>query len=159
MKRVIYPGTFDPPTNAHIHLVERALKLFNQVIIAVGVHPQKTTLFSVAERLRMLEAVFQNDSCVVVKEMKGLLVDFARQEQVTVILRGVRTLSDFDYEMQLAGMNRQLAAEIETVFLTPIEKYSALSSTLVRELIVLKGDPSFFVHPVVLSQIQRLQKI
>ena len=147
----VYPGTFDPITNGHSDLCGRAARLFDEVILAVAVDTGKQTFFNLDARLQMAENVFSENSKVVVKPFRGLLVDFARACHAQVILRGLRAVSDFEYEFQLAGMNRSLDSEIETMFLTPAEQYAFLSSSLVREVAMLNGDVSKFVHPSVAS--------
>lgn len=145
MKTIVFPGTFDPLTLGHVDLINRALCLSEQVIIAVGKASGKNPIIPLEQRIELIRTVFNNNNNIVVKELKGLLVDFARANQASAIVRGVRNTTDFDYELQLAGMNRQLADDIETIFLTPAAKYSALSSTLVREVIAGGGDVSLFV--------------
>ncbi len=145
----IYPGTFDPITLGHIDLAKRAAKLFDQVIIGIAENTKKQTLFTLDERVEMASKVLAKHSNIKVISFKGLLVEFARQQNATILLRGMRAVSDFEFEFQLASMNRSLAPQIESVFLTPTEKYSFLSSTLVREVAQLGGDVSAFVHPLV----------
>jgi pantetheine-phosphate adenylyltransferase len=145
----IYPGTFDPITLGHIDLAKRAAKLFDQVVIGIAENTKKQTLFTLDERVEMASKVLAKHSNIKVISFKGLLVEFARQQNATILLRGMRAVSDFEFEFQLASMNRSLAPQIESVFLTPTEKYSFLSSTLVREVAQLGGDVSAFVHPLV----------
>ncbi|MCW8887823.1 MAG: pantetheine-phosphate adenylyltransferase, partial [Gammaproteobacteria bacterium] len=145
----IYPGTFDPITNGHSDLIERATRLFDRTIVAVAANPKKTPMFDLQERIALAEQVLGDMKGVEVLGFDSLLADFARQHHVNVILRGLRAVSDFEYEFQLAGMNRQLAAEIETIFLTPAEKYTFISSSLVKEVSSLGGDISQFVNPIV----------
>ena len=145
----VYPGTFDPLTNGHSDLVERASKLYEKVIVAVAARPKKELLFTCDERVELARQVFAHIPTVEVCGFNGLLVEYARQRQAGVILRGLRAISDFEYEFQLAGINRRLASEIETVFLTPAEKYTYISSSVVRELAALGGDVSEFVSPLV----------
>ncbi|RKZ69206.1 MAG: pantetheine-phosphate adenylyltransferase [Gammaproteobacteria bacterium] len=145
----IYPGTFDPITLGHADLVCRSSRLFDKVIVGIAANVEKRTLFTVAERLRLAEESLADEANVTVLSFDGLLIDFAREQKAGVIIRGMRAVSDFEFEFQLASMNRSLAPEIESVFLTPTEKYSFLSSTLVREVSQLGGDTSPFVHPVV----------
>ncbi len=146
-KVAIYPGTFDPVTCGHIDICHRALKMFDRVVIGVADNPQKSPFFSLQERIDMLETVFQDKSQVSIRPFSGLLIDFARECDSGIIIRGLRAISDFEYEVQLAGMNRSLAAEIETVFLTAAEKFAFVSSSLVREIARLDGDVSEFIHP------------
>lgn len=149
MNRVLYPGTFDPITKGHTDLIERASRLFDQVIIAVAASPKKNPLFPLEQRVELAREVTKHLSNVEVMGFNGLLAGFARTQQANVLLRGLRAVSDFEYEFQLANMNRQLAPEVESLFLTPSEKYSYISSTLVREIASLEGDVSKFVHPAV----------
>jgi pantetheine-phosphate adenylyltransferase len=142
----VYPGTFDPITNGHSDLIERAAKLYSQVIVAVAKEPQKRTVFSCDERVALAASVLAPLANVEVCSFDNLLVDFVRQRNARVILRGLRAVSDFEYEFQLAGMNRHLAPGIETMFLMPAEKYSYISASLVREIASLGGDVSGFVH-------------
>jgi len=147
--KAIYPGTFDPLTNGHSDLVIRAAKLFDEVIVAVASNPSKQPMFSLAERVELAQQVFSHVPNVTVVGFSGLLAEFARQHQAQVLLRGVRAVADFEYEFQLASMNRKLSTKIETVFLTPSEQYGYISSTLIREIAALGGDVSQFVHPKV----------
>jgi pantetheine-phosphate adenylyltransferase len=149
----IYPGTFDPVTRGHIDVVERASKMFNRVVIGVADSPAKQPFFNLDERLDMLQTVFTGQENVLVKPFSGLLIDFARQCGAGIIVRGLRAISDFEYEVQLAGMNRSLAPEIETVFLTAAQRYAFVSSSLVREIARLDGDVSEFLHPEVLTRL------
>lgn len=149
----IYPGTFDPVTRGHIDIVRRALKMFEVVVIGVADSPAKKPFFNLEERLDMLQRVFADDDAVQVRPFSGLLIDFARDNNATIIVRGLRAISDFEYEVQLAGMNRSLAPEIETVFLTAAQRYAFVSSSLVREIARLKGDVSEFLHPLILQRL------
>ncbi len=149
MVTAIYPGTFDPITNGHSDLIERATRLFDRTIVAVAASPKKGTLFGLDERVALAQEILADLRGVEVVGFDNLLADFARQQEVNVILRGLRAVSDFEYEFQLAGMNRKLAAEIETIFLTPAEEYTFISSSLVKEVSSLGGDVSQFVHPTV----------
>lgn len=149
----VYPGTFDPFTNGHSDLVERAAKLFDKVIVAIAANPGKTPLFDLAHRVNMAETVLQGLDNIEVCGFSDLLVELARKKQANVILRGLRVVSDFEYEMQLASMNRHLASDIETLFLTPAEQYSFISSSLVKEIAQHGGDVSEFVHPSVARQL------
>lgn len=145
----IYPGTFDPITNGHIDLIARASRLFQKVIVAVAVNSNKTPLFTLDERVALAKAVTPNFVNVEVIGFDNLLVDCAREHGAHVILRGLRAVSDFEYEFQLAGMNRRLAPQLETMFLTPAEQYEFISSSMIREIAKLKGDVSSFVPDVV----------
>lgn len=154
----LYPGTFDPITNGHSDLVERASRLFDRVIVGIAANPGKTPMFDLQHRVAMAETVLQGLDNVEVSGFSELLVDFVRRKQGNVILRGLRVVSDFEYEMQLASMNRHLAEEIETLFLTPSEKCSFISSSLVREIAQLGGDVSEFVHPSVVRELSGIIK-
>jgi pantetheine-phosphate adenylyltransferase len=153
--KAVYPGTFDPVTNGHTDLINRASRLFDDVIIAVAASPSKKPVFSLEERVDMLEEVVSGLSNVTVLSFNSLLVDFVHEQGAKVILRGLRAVSDFEYEFQLAGMNRRLASDIETMFLTPAEQYSYISSSLVREIASLGGDVSSFVHESVGAALNR----
>ena len=149
----IYPGTYDPVTRGHIDICERALKVFDHLVIGVADSPVKAPFFDLDERFDMLQTVFADNDRISIKPFSGLLIDFARECGAEVILRGLRAISDFEYEVQLAGMNRSLASEIETVFLTAAQRYAFVSSSLVREIARLKGDVSEFLHPDTLSRL------
>lgn len=150
----IYPGTFDPITNGHTDLVHRASKLFDKVIVAIAGSTHKTPMFSLDQRVDLVHTVLAGVPNVVVTSFDTLLVDFVRECDAQVIIRGLRAVSDFEYEFQLAGMNRRLAPEVETMFLTPAERYAYISSTLVREVARLGGDVSPFVHDVVVDALR-----
>ncbi len=145
----IYPGTFDPITNGHIDLIQRAAKLFDKVIVAIASNSKKNPRFSLEKRIKLAQQVLVNCPNVSVKGFEVLLVDFAREEKANILIRGLRAVSDFEYEFQLASMNRKLAPEIESVFLMPADEYSFISSSLVKEVATLGGDISSFVHPLV----------
>lgn len=147
--RVVYPGTFDPITNGHKDLVERAAKMFDEVIVAVAASQKKGPLFSTDERVELARQVLGHLPNVKVTGFNKLLAFFVREQGANVVLRGLRAVSDFEYEFQLANMNRQLMADFETVFLTPAEHLSFISSSLVKEIAILGGDVSRFVSPVV----------
>ncbi|MCE9680427.1 pantetheine-phosphate adenylyltransferase [Shewanella sp. AS1] len=153
--RAIYPGTFDPITNGHADLIERAAKLFQQVVIGIAANPSKQPKFSLAERVELVQLVTAHLDNVKVVGFKGLLVDFAKEQQASVLVRGLRAVSDFEYEFQLANMNRRLSADLESVFLTPAEENSFISSTLVKEVALHGGDVSQFVHPLVAKALQQ----
>ena len=157
---VMYPGTFDPLTNGHAEIIQRAAGMFGRVIVAVAASPAKTPLFHLDERISLVEAVVGDVAGVSVAGYDGLTVDFAREHDLKAILRGLRAVSDFEYEFQLATMNRHLAPDVETVFLTPTEEFMFVSSSLVREIAAMGGDVSAFVDPHVLIALQqRLQSI
>jgi len=145
----IYPGTFDPITNGHMDLLQRALRQFDRVIIAVAGSTGKSTCFTLEERVSLAKTALGKLENVDVMGFDGLLVKFAQEQGAGVILRGLRAVSDFEYEFQLASMNRKLAPDVETMFLTPDEGYSFISSSLVREIAALGGDVGSFVHPAV----------
>lgn len=146
----LYPGTFDPITNGHTDIVIRAAALFPTMVVAVAANPGKSPAFNLERRVTLAQTVLAEVTPQIkVMAFSNLLIDFARSINAKVILRGLRAVSDFEYEFQLAGMNRRLAPELETVFLTPAEQYTFLSSRLVREVSALGGDVSAFVHPKV----------
>jgi pantetheine-phosphate adenylyltransferase len=153
----IYPGSFDPITRGHEDIVRRALRFCDEVIVAVAHHrtQRKDGLFSIAERRALIERVFTDEPRVGTADFDGLLVEFARARDARVIIRGLRAVSDFEYEFQMALMNRQLWDDLETVFLVPSEKYSYLSASLVREIAALGGDVGRFVSPAVLEALGR----
>ena len=153
--KAIYPGTFDPVTNGHSDLIIRASKLFSEVLIGVASSPSKKPRFDLAQRVAMIEQVTTDLTNVTVVGFSGLLVDFAKEHQAKVLIRGLRAVSDFEYEFQLANMNRRLSPELESVFLTPAEENSFISSTLVKEVALHKGDVSQFVHPVVRAALEK----
>lgn len=145
----IYPGTFDPITNGHLDLIARGSRLYDKVVVAVAVNRGKSPLFSLDERVEMVRAVTSDFPNVSVIGFDNLLVECAKQQGADVILRGLRAVSDFEYEFQLAGMNRRLAPDLETVFLTPSEQYEFISSSMIREIARLNGDVSCFVPDLV----------
>ena len=149
MHSVVYPGTFDPITNGHSDLIVRASNLFERVVVAVAEDTGKQPAFTIDKRIALAEEVLGTIDGVEVVRFSGLLVKFARKMDVPVIMRGLRAVSDFEFELQLAGMNRRMAPDIETLFLTPAEQYSYISSSLVREIARLGGDVSTFVSPAV----------
>ena len=151
----VYPGTFDPITLGHIDLIRRGARLFDTVIVAVAAAHHKKTMFSLDERLDAVREVVADHPNVQVQPFSGLVRDFAVSQGAAVMLRGVRSVTDFDFEAQLAGMNRALAPDVDTVFLTPDARYQFISSTLVREIATLKGDVAQFVAPAVLARLQQ----
>jgi pantetheine-phosphate adenylyltransferase len=154
MVAALYPGTFDPITNGHSDLVRRAARLFGEVVVAIALNPGKEPVFSLDERIALAEHVLSGLPNVRVCGFSGLLVDFARESGATVIIRGLRAVSDFEFEFQLAGMNRRLDPEIETAFLTPAEQYAFVSSSLVREVAALGGDVSTLVDELVVEALK-----
>lgn len=155
MDKAIYPGTFDPITRGHEDLVHRASKLFDELVVAVAADSGKSPFFSLDERVAMARAVLADYPNVRVMGFSGLLMEFSRQQQARIIVRGLRAVSDFEYEFQLAGMNRGLYPDVETIFLTPSEQYMFISATIVREIARLGGDASKFVHPLVAEQLYK----
>ena len=153
IKIAIYPGTFNPITNGHTDLVHRAAGLFDKIIVAVGTNTQKGNNLPTDQRVELAKKVLAGLENVEVTSFEGLLTDFVSQQGANIILRGLRTVADFEYEFQLVGMNRVLDPSIETVFLAPAEHLSYISSTLVREIALLGGDISNFVHPAVAKAI------
>ena len=154
MIKVVYPGTFDPITRGHEDIVRRAAGLFGEVIVAVA-ESRAQTLFTLEERVGMAREVFADFANVRVEGFNGLLMNFVQAQQARVVLRGLRAVSDFEYEFQLAGMNRNLYPEVETLFLTPAEQYTFISATIVREIARFGGDVSKFVSPQVAMKLQQ----
>jgi pantetheine-phosphate adenylyltransferase len=160
MKRnAMYPGTFDPITNGHHDLVRRAASIFDRVIVAIAANPNKAPMFSLETRIDLAQRVLHDIPKVEVVGYSGLTVEFARKNDVSVVMRGLRAVSDFEFEFQLANMSRHLAREIETVFLTPQEQFTFISSTLVREIAVLGGDVAEFVHPIVEAELKKHRRV
>jgi pantetheine-phosphate adenylyltransferase len=149
MRIAIYPGTFDPITNGHLDIIERAIKMFDKVIVTIARNSAKNPLFSDKERLEMIRETVKGYKQVEVDSFEGLLVQYAAKQKATAILRGLRAISDFEYEFQMALTNRKLDDSVETVFLMPGERYTYLNSTIVREIARLGGDVNDFVPPVV----------
>ncbi|MCP4956470.1 pantetheine-phosphate adenylyltransferase [Photobacterium aquimaris] len=147
--RVIYPGTFDPITNGHLDLIERAAAMFDHVIVGVAFNPTKKPLFTLEERVELAQQITVHLPNVEIVGFSGLLVNFAKEHNANILVRGLRAVSDFEYEFQLANMNRRLMPELETVFLTPAEENSFISSTIVKEVALHKGDVSQFVDPII----------
>jgi len=158
MKRVIYPGTFDPVTNGHIDVIKRAIDLFDDVIVTVARNPSKNSLFTVEERLTMLNECLKEFKTVHVDSFDGLIVDHAKEVGAIGIIRGLRAISDFEYEFQMALMNRKLDEDLRTIFLMPHEKYTYLNSTIVRNLSQFDGDVSDFVPPIVVEMLEEKNK-
>lgn len=150
----MYPGTFDPITNGHYEIVRRATRLFDRVVVAVAESPGKTPMFDIDERMDLSRRVLADLDNVSVDGYRDLTVEYARQNNLGVIIRGLRAVTDFEYEFQLASMNRHLQADVETVFLTPTDEYNFVSSTLVREVASLGGNVDKFVHPVVANALR-----
>ena len=137
--KALYPGTFDPPTNGHVDLIQRGARIFDELVVAILINPVKNPLFTVAERVEMLQESTRQLENVAIATFEGLMVDFARQIGATAVLRGIRAITDYEYEFQMALMNRRLAPEIETVFLQPAGRYSFVSSRLVKEVVSFGG--------------------
>jgi pantetheine-phosphate adenylyltransferase len=154
-KTVLYPGTFDPITKGHMDLVKRACRLFDTVIIAIAESPSKKPMFGLEERVNLVREIFKGNTQVQVEGFNGLLAHFAQEKRALAVLRGIRAVSDFEFEFQLANMNRHLDPELESIFLTPSEKYSYISSSLVREVASLGGDITAFVDPIVQSALEK----
>jgi pantetheine-phosphate adenylyltransferase len=150
MRRAIYPGSFDPVTKGHLDVVQRASGLFDEIVVAVAHNEQKTGLFSIPERMELLRDSLNGVAVnVQVTSFAGLLVDFARREKVNAVIRGLRAISDFEFEFQMALMNRKLEPAVETIFLMPREEYTAISSRIVKEIAKLGGNVEAFVPPLV----------
>ncbi|MDR3390147.1 MAG: pantetheine-phosphate adenylyltransferase [Sulfuriferula sp.] len=154
-KIAVYPGTFDPVTCGHEDLVRRATRIFDEIVVAVAVAGHKRPFFELEERVAMAKLVFADLPNVRVLGFSGLLMDFVVEQQAHIVLRGLRAVSDFEYEFQLAGMNRNLNPQIETVFMTPAEQFMFISASMVREIAVLGGDVSPFVHSAVLARLHQ----
>jgi|TARA_B110000902_G_scaffold205753_1_gene234252 pantetheine-phosphate adenylyltransferase len=154
-RKAIYPGTFDPVTNGHADLIERAAKMFNKVIVGVASNPNKQPLFSLEERVELIKQVTAHLDNVEVIGFNGLLADFADSQGASVLIRGLRAVSDFEYEFQLANMNRRLNPDLESVFMTPAEENSFISSTLVKEVALHRGRVNEFCHPSVIDALQQ----
>ena len=152
--KALYPGTFDPPTNGHVDLIQRGSKLFDHLTVAVLNNPGKNPLFSVSERVEMLEEATRALNNVSVATFDGMMVEFARQQGASAVLRGIRAISDYEYEFQMALMNRRLAPEIETVFLQPAGRYSFISSRMLKEVFSIGGDVTGLVPPNVLKRLR-----
>ena len=155
MTKVVYPGTFDPITNGHTDLLERAGRMFDEIVVAVAHNPKKQPLLDLDTRCELVRKATAHLPNVTVTGFSNLLADFVREQQASVILRGLRAVSDFEYEFQLADMNRRLAPDVESVFLTPANHLSYISSTLIREIAALGGDVSEFVDPAVAAALKQ----
>ena len=158
-RNAIYPGTFDPITNGHQDLVRRAAGIFDRVIVAIAANPNKTPMFTLEKRVDLARRVLADLPNVEVTGYSGLTVDFARQHQINVVVRGLRAVSDFEFEFQLANMTRHLARDVETVFLTPQEQFTFISSSLIREIAVLGGETREFVHPIVEAELKKQKRV
>ncbi len=154
----IYPGSFDPLTNGHVDIIERGAKIFDSIIVAILANVEKTPLFSESERITIIRDVFSSHKNVQVETFNGLLVDYAQVKKASVLVRGLRAVSDFEYEFQMALMNRHLAPGLETVFMMPDEKYTYISSRLIKEVFTLGGEITGLVPPVVEEKLRAKQK-
>ena len=155
----VYPGTFDPITNGHKDLVRRAAGMFNRVVVAIAANPGKAPMFTLEERVALSRRVLADIPNVEVEGYTGLTVEIARARNLSIVVRGLRAVSDFEFEVQLANMSRHLSPEIETVFLTPKEQFTFISSTLIREIAIYGGDPGEFVDPLVAAELRKKRKV
>ncbi|MBI4238097.1 MAG: pantetheine-phosphate adenylyltransferase [Deltaproteobacteria bacterium] len=149
MHTAICPGSFDPPTNGHLNIIERGLKLFDRLVVAIAVNTSKNPLFSADERVAMLREIFQAEPRIEVDAFEGLLVDYARRRHITTILRGIRTMSDYEYEFQMALVNKAMSPQMETVFMMTEGRYSHLSSTIIKDVIRFGGNATKMMHGIV----------
>ena len=159
MAKALYPGTFDPVTLGHIDLIERALHLFDGVTVAIATSESKTPVFTLEERIDHIHTLFEGNKRIKVIGFTGLVVDLAKEEESKILIRGLRAVSDFEYEFQMANMNRAMSPDLESVFLTPKAKFSFLSSTLVREIASMGGEISSFVDPVIEEALKKRFKV
>jgi pantetheine-phosphate adenylyltransferase len=157
-RKAVYPGTFDPITNGHTDLVRRAAGVFDQVVVAIAANPGKTPMFTLEERVDLARRVLGSIPNVEVRGYTGLTVDFAREQACSVVVRGLRAVSDFEFEFQLANMSRHLSPDLETVFLTPKEQFTFISSTLIREIAVYGGPVDEFVDPIVAAELRKKKR-
>ena len=154
-RSAVYPGTFDPITNGHHDLVRRAAGIFDRVVVGIAGNPGKTPLFTLAERVELAQKVLEGLPNVTVLGYSGLTVDFAREQGCGIVVRGLRAMSDFEFEFQLANMSRHLGRDVDYVFMTPQEQFTFISSSLIREIAVLGGDVHEFVHPIVEAELKK----
>ena len=159
MAKALYPGTFDPVTLGHIDLIERALHLFDEVTVAIATSESKTPVFTLEERIDHIQTIFEGNKRIRVIGFRGLVVDLAKEEESKILIRGLRAVSDFEYEFQMANMNRAMSPDLESVFLTPKAKFSFLSSTLVREIASMGGEISSFVDPIIEEALKKRFKV
>ena len=159
MAKALYPGTFDPVTLGHIDLIERALHLFDEVTVAIATSESKTPVFTLEERIDHIQSIFEGNKRIRVIGFSGLVVDLAKEEESKILIRGLRAVSDFEYEFQMANMNRAMSPDLESVFLTPKAKFSFLSSTLVREIASMGGEISSFVDPIIEEALKKRFKV
>ena len=158
MASILYPGTFDPITNGHADIVRRAARMFDKVVIAIAANPGKAPAFPLEMRVNLARQVLADVKNLEVVGFTELTVDIARKHQLVAILRGLRAVSDFEFEFQMAAMNRHLGPEVETIFMTPAEQFTFISSSLVREIAILGGDVSQFVHPAVEAELKKIKR-
>ena len=158
MASILYPGTFDPITNGHADIVRRAARMFERVVVAIAANPGKTPAFPLETRVRLAKEVLHDVKNLEVVGFTELTVEFARKHGLIAILRGLRAVSDFEFEFQMAAMNRHLGPEVETIFMTPAEQFTFISSSLVREIAILGGDVAQFVHPAVEAELKKLKR-
>ena len=158
MASILYPGTFDPITNGHADIVRRAARIFDKVVVAIAANPGKAPAFPLDMRVKLAKEVLADVKNLEVVGFKELTVEFARKHKLQAILRGLRAVSDFEFEFQLAAMNRHLGPEVETIFMTPAEQFTFISSSLVREIAILGGDVSQFVHPAVEAELRKIKR-
>ena len=158
MASILYPGTFDPITNGHADIVRRAARIFDKVVLAIAANPGKAPAFPLELRVKLAREVLKDLHNVEVTGFTELTVEFARKHKLQAVLRGLRAVSDFEFEFQMAAMNRHLGPEVETIFMTPAEQFTFISSSLVREIAILGGDVSQFVHPAVQSELKKLKR-
>lgn len=158
MASILYPGTFDPITNGHADIVRRAAHMFENVVVGIASNPGKAPAFGLETRVKLAREVLRDVPNVEVTGFAELTVEFARRHELQAVLRGLRAVSDFEFEFQLAAMNRHLRPEVETIFMTPAEQFTFISSSLVREIAVLGGDVSQFVHPAVEMELKKLKR-
>ena len=158
MTIAFYPGSFDPLTSGHVDIIERGARIFDEIIVAILANVEKTPLFSESERIEIIQDVFKGHSNVKVETFNGLLVDYAQRKHASVLVRGLRAVSDFEYEFQMALMNRHLAPGLETVFMMPAEQYTYISSRLIKEVFTLGGEITGLVPPVVEERLRAKQQ-
>lgn len=158
MASILYPGTFDPITNGHADIVRRAARIFDKVVVAIAANPGKAPAFPLDMRVKLAKEVLADVKNLEVVGFKELTVEFARKHKLQAILRGLRAVSDFEFEFQLAAMNRHLGPEVETIFMTPAEQFTFISSSLVREIAILGGNVSQFVHPAVEAELRKIKR-
>lgn len=155
MRTAICPGSFDPPTNGHLNIIERGLKICDRLVVAIAINTSKHPLFSADERVAILREIFQQEPRIEVDAFEGLLVDYARQRQITTILRGIRTMSDYEYEFQMALVNKAMSPQLETIFMMTEGRYSHLSSTIIKDVIRFGGKATEMMHSIVEQRLRQ----